>query len=148
VLAPKIHARLADGGWWSLVGGTKAGFPALQRKANSRAIRWLFGGRKLDVDGLVSNPADRAEVVGALEANGFAVRAAETFLPPLHFADLREFLEFAYYGGWLTPFIEALGLHRARPLVRAVLNTCVFPAKDHHCIEIVLAQKVGPGARP
>src|SRR5262245_16820485 len=35
VLAPKIHSRLEEGGYWSLVGGTKAGWPALQRKANS-----------------------------------------------------------------------------------------------------------------
>jgi SAM-dependent methyltransferase len=147
VLAPKIYRRLTDGGYWSLVGGTKAGFPVLRRTAGSRPIRWLFGGRSLDVDGLVSNPADRDEVVEVLEANGFAIRACETFTPELHFASLQEFLEFAYWGGWLTPFIEVLGLHKARPMVRAILNTCVFPVADHHCIEIVLAQKVGGGVR-
>ncbi len=31
VLAPKIWSRLEVGGYWSLVGGTKAGFPALRK---------------------------------------------------------------------------------------------------------------------
>jgi hypothetical protein len=50
-------------------------------------------------------------------------------------------MDFAYYAGWLTPFIQALGLHRARALVRAILNAFFFPVQDHHSIEIVLAQK-------
>jgi SAM-dependent methyltransferase len=141
VLAPKIWGRLAPGGYWSFVGGTKAGFPALQRRANSRALNWLFGGKALPVDDLVCNPDDGEEVARTLQANGFTIRQTESFAPGLHFADLNEFLEFGYWGGWLTPFIEDLGLHKAAPLVRVLLNTLVFPVDDRHAIEIVLAQK-------
>jgi SAM-dependent methyltransferase len=141
VLAPKIWERLEDGGYWSLIGGTRQGFPLLQKKANARILRWMFGGKKLAVDDLVCNPADGAELVQTLERNGFVIRECETFRPEIHFANLNEFLEFAYYGGWLTPFVEALGLHQARAMLRLVLNTFVFPMKDHHCIEVVLAQK-------
>jgi SAM-dependent methyltransferase len=141
VLAPQIWSRLEPGGYWSLIGGTKAGFPTLQKKANARTLRWLFGGRKLEVEDTVSNPADRAEVVQTLRDHGFAICQCETFAPDLHFSNFREFLEFGYWGGWLTPFIERLGLHHAPPLLRLILNTLVFPVSDHHQIEIVLARK-------
>ena len=141
-LAPKIWGRLEEGGYWSLVGGTKAGFPALQAKARSRLLGWFCGGDGLSVDDVVCNPAGRAEVVEALESNGFAVRAAETFEPALYFRNFDEFMDFAYRGGWLTPFIEALGLHKAGALTRWLVNRFFFPADDHHSIEVVLAQKV------
>jgi SAM-dependent methyltransferase len=141
VLAPKIWSRLADGGCWSLVGGTKTGFPGLQRKANVGLLKWLFGRPRWDVDKLVCNPTDGEELIHTLEGNGFAVRERETFAPRLRFSNLKEFMEFAYYGGWLTPFIEDMGLHRAKPLTRAVLNSFFFPVEDHHDIEIILVQK-------
>jgi SAM-dependent methyltransferase len=141
VLAPKIGSRLEEGGYWSLVGGTRAGFPALQARANSKLLRRLCGGRALPVDDLVCNPAGRDEVVETLEINGFVVRAAETFEPPLTFRNLDQFMTFAYQGGWLTPFIEALGLHKAGVLTRLLLDGLFFPVKDHHSIEIILARK-------
>jgi SAM-dependent methyltransferase len=141
ILAPKIWSRLAPAGHWSFVGGTKAGFPELQNKADSKALQWVFGGKTLAVDDLVCNPANRADVVGTLERHGFVIRACETFEPPVSFANLNEFLEFAYYGGWLTPFVAALGLHKTNAMVRALMNTFVFPMRDHHNIEIALAQK-------
>ena len=76
-----------------------------------------------------------------LEQNGFSVRECETFRPCVRFKDFNAFLEFAYYGGWLTPFIEDLGLHKAKPLVRAMLNWFTFPTSDNHSIVIALAQK-------
>jgi SAM-dependent methyltransferase len=142
VLAPKIWSRLADGGYWSFVGGTKAGFPALQAKAGSKPLKWLFRGRTLTIDDVVCNPADREEVLRTLETNGFAVRACESFKPALFFKKFKDFMDFAYRGGWLTPFIEMLGLHKARAMTRLMLNLFFFPVHDHHCIEIVLAQKV------
>jgi SAM-dependent methyltransferase len=141
VLAPKIRSRLADGGYWSLIGGTKAGFPTLQKKARLPGMKWLFGGHTLDVDEHVCNPADHAEVVRALESSAFVVCESQTFTPNLDFRNLNEFMDFAYYAGWLTPFIQALGLHRAGALVQAILNAFFFPVQDHHSIEIVLAQK-------
>jgi SAM-dependent methyltransferase len=141
-LAPRIRDRLEEGGYWSLVGGTKAGFPALQAKARSPLLRWFCGGGGLSVDEAVCNPAGRDEVVGALESNGFAVREVETFEPALHFRTFDEFMDFAYRGGWLTPFIEALGLHQAGALTRRLIDLFFFPADDHHSIEVVLAQKV------
>jgi SAM-dependent methyltransferase len=141
VLAPKIHARLEQGGLWSLVGGTRAGFPVLQKKVNSRFLKWLFGTNGLEVADHVSNPADAAEVVDTLRRHDFEVCQCETFAPDLRFRDLREFLEFGYYGGWLTPFLEELGLHKAGRLLRLTLNTFVFPVQDHHEIVIALARK-------
>ena len=140
-LAPKIWGRLEEGGYWSLVGGTKAGFPALQAKANGRLVRRLYGGRTLAVDDIVCNPSGRDEVVRTLEANGFAARACETFEPPLRFRNLNEFLDFAYRGGWLTPFVEEVGLHRVGRMKRWLMDWFFFPVRDHHSIEIVLAQK-------
>jgi SAM-dependent methyltransferase len=142
VLAPKIWSRLRDGGYWSFVGGTKTGFPVLQAKAGAKPLKWLFGGRTLMIDDIVCNPADRAEVVRTLENAGFAVRTCETFKPELYFKKFQDFMDFAYRGGWLTPFIETLGLHKARAMTRLMLNLFFFPVHDHHCIEIVLAQKV------
>src|SRR5579883_61731 len=142
VLAPKIWSKLEDKGLWSFVGGTKAGFPELQRKAESLPFKnLLFGGSKLEVDDLVCNPAGQDEVVATLEENGFAVRECETFSPDLHFNNFKDFMEFAYYGGWLTPFVESLGLHKANLLTRLLLNIFCFPARDQHNIVIALAEK-------
>ncbi len=145
VLAPKIWSRLEEGGYWSFVGGTKAGFPALQAKANGKALRWLLRGRRLAIDDVVCNPAGREEVIEMLERTGFLVQECETFEPELRFRNLDEFLDFAYRGGWLTPFIEVLGLHRAGASLRLMMNTFFFPVEDHHTIEIALAQKVPQG---
>jgi SAM-dependent methyltransferase len=141
-LAPKVWAKLDRGGLWSVVGGTKAGFPVLQDKANGKLLRTLFGIKTFDVGDYVCNPADQAEVADTLGRHGFAVLACETFSPALSFKDLSEFLEFAYYGGWLTPFVEAVGLHKAGPVLRWLLNRFVFPVRDQHRIVIALGQKV------
>lgn len=141
-LAPKIWDKLENGGFWSFVGGTKAGFPQLQKKAASLPMKkWFFGGSKANVDDLVCNPAGPDEVVATLVENGFAVCECENFSPDLHFNNFKDFMEFAYYGGWLTPFIEALGLHQANSMIRLLLNTVYFPARDQHNIVIALAQK-------
>lgn len=142
VLAPLIHARLDDGGCWSFVGGTLAGFPALQKKADAKVVRWLGGGSPPAADEVVCNPADRAEVVRTLEASGFAVRACEVFEPKVEFPDFARFMEFAYRGGWLTPFVEAAGLHEAGRLTRFLLDRLVFPMSDTHNLVIALAEKV------
>jgi SAM-dependent methyltransferase len=141
VLAPKIRHKLGAGGYWSFVGGTREGFPVLQQKSGLPPFKGLLGGRTLDVGEVVCNPMDQKEVVRTLEANGFTVCECENFLPPLRFKDLEEFMEFAYWGGWLTPFVEALGLHRASPEVRALMGASFFPIQDHHSVVIALAQK-------
>ena len=63
--------------------------------------------------------------------------------PNLHFADFDEFMRFAYFGGWLTPFVESLNLHRVGPKLKWFLNRFYFPAEDTHSIEILLAQEFG-----
>jgi SAM-dependent methyltransferase len=141
-LAPKVWSRLEDGGYWSYLGATKGAYPNLQALANNRLLRWMFGGQSLDIDSMVLSPKNQQEVFDTLECNGFVVRQCETFEPKLRFRDLDEFLEFAYYGGWLTPFIDAIGLHRAGACTRFFLNRFFFPMEDHHSIEIHLAQKV------
>jgi SAM-dependent methyltransferase len=142
VLTPKIWNRLEERGYWSLVGGTKAGFPALRAKADSRLIRRLCHAGSQKLDDVLLNPADRDEVVRTLTANGFQVCAAETFEPVLDFPNFDEFMEFAHRGGWFTPLIEALGVHEAGALARWLFNRFLFPIQDHHSIAIVLAQKV------
>jgi len=141
VLAPKIWDGLASGGYWSLVGGTQAGFPRLQSLAKGKLLKWAFKGRSFYVSEYVCNPADQTEVERAMEDHGFEVCACETFEPELHFKNFSDFYTFAYLGGWLTPILEALGLHRPSPVLTAVLNTCLFPVRDHHNIVIALARK-------
>src|SRR5262249_38668078 len=106
VLAPKVWGKLISGGVWSFVGGTKAGFPSMQKKAAALPLKkLLFGGSKLEVDDHVCNPADQDEVARTLKENGFTVCECETFCPNLRFSNFDDFMEFAYYGGWLTPFL-------------------------------------------
>jgi SAM-dependent methyltransferase len=142
VLAPKIHARLETGGMWSFVGGTRAGFPELQRKACAPPYKWVFGIKTLDVGEYVHNPANQDEVVRLLEEQGFEVCDCETFEPDVYFGNYKQFMDFAYYGGWLTPFLESMGLHKASPLVQTFMNAMFFPVKDHHSVVIALAKKV------
>jgi SAM-dependent methyltransferase len=145
LLAPQVTNKLKAGGWWTFVGGTRQGFPVLQAKANSEFFQELFDTSGFDVGQFVCNPTDEQTVVAELKRNGLAVRACETFRPTFRFQDLTEFLEFAYYGGWLTPFIESLGLDQPTPLVRTLLNQFFFPVRDQHAIVIALAQKeTGP----
>ena len=141
VLAPKIFGRLKAGGYWSLVGGTKAAYPALQAKGDSRLLRWLAGAGSRKVDETVLNPADLQEVVDTMESHGFEVRFGESFRPDLKFNDFDQFMEFAYRGGWLTPLIESLGLHRAGSAKRWLFNRLVFPVADSHNIVIALGRK-------
>jgi ubiquinone/menaquinone biosynthesis C-methylase UbiE len=142
VLAPKVWRRLEEGGYWSYIGATKQSYPRLQAKANSKLLRWLVRAPKLDLDTMIESPRNQQEVFDALERHGFVARQSETFQPRLRFRNLDEFLEFAYYGGWLTPFVEAVGLHRAGFFMRLLMKWFVFPMEDHHCIVIHLAQKV------
>ena len=115
VLAPKIASRLKPGGYWSLVGGTKAAYPALQAKGDSQLLRWLSGAGSRTMDDTVLNPANLQEVVDTMDAHGFEVCHGETFEPALEFKDFDQFMEFGYRGGWLTPLIESMGLHKAGP---------------------------------
>ncbi|REJ65418.1 MAG: class I SAM-dependent methyltransferase [Planctomycetota bacterium] len=141
-LAPRIHDKLEDGGYWSFVGGTSAAFPGLQKRANSREVRWLFGAGKLDVSEATSTPADEHEVSQTMLAHGFELCTCETFRPQLDFPKFADFMRFGYEGGWLTPFIEEIGLHKCGPVTRALINTLFFPMRDHHDIVIALARKV------
>jgi SAM-dependent methyltransferase len=142
VLAPKIWDRLEEGGYWSLCGGTKKAYPAMQAKANSKILRRLAGAGSRNIDDEFINPADLNEVVRTLEAHGFEVCERETFEPALNFRNFDDFMDYAYRGGWLTPAIETLGLHRAGFFKRWAMNRLLFPLKDHHNIAIALARKV------
>jgi SAM-dependent methyltransferase len=141
VLAPQIASRLEVGGYWSLIGGTKAAYPALQAKGDSKLIRWLSGAGSQKMDDTVLNPADLQEVNNTMESHGFEMLAGETFEPELEFNNFDQFMEFGYRGGWLTPLIETMGLHRAGPLKRWLLNRLAFPVRDSHNIVIALGRK-------
>jgi SAM-dependent methyltransferase len=140
-LAPQIARRLGPGGYWSLVGGTRAAYPALQAKGDSRLLRRLTGAGTRTMDDTVLNPADLQEVVDTMEAHGFDIRRSETYEPPLVFETFDAFMEFGYRGGWLTPLIESMGLHRAGPVRRWLLNRLAFPVSDTHNIVIALGRK-------
>jgi SAM-dependent methyltransferase len=144
VLGPMIWERLEEGGYWSLAGGTKQAYPGLQAKANSKFLRWLAGAgsRSVNIQDEFINPTDLDDVARNLEGLGFEVHAGETFEPPLDFRNFNDFMDYGYRGGWLTPAIEAIGLHRAGFLTRWLLNRLIFPLKDNHSIAIALARKV------
>ena len=138
----RIFSRLKPGGCWSFVGVTSAAYPKLRHAAQSMLVRLIFSKRRrLDLSGLIT-PDDAAAVVGAFAEQGLEVCSVETFEPQLDFKNFDEFMAFGYRGGWLTPFIEDLGLHKAKPSVRRLLNTFVFPISDHHKIAIGLARKL------
>jgi SAM-dependent methyltransferase len=142
VLAPKIWDRLEEGGHWSLAGGTKAAYPGLRAKADSKFLRWLTGAGSRKIEDEFINPADLNDVVRTLAAHGFEAREGETFEPPLDFRNFNDFMDYGYQGGWLTPAIEAVGLHKAGFLKRWLMNRLIFPLKDHHSIAITLLRKV------
>lgn len=142
ILAPQIRDKVKPGGLWSFVGGTMAGYPALRKKADAKLLKLVFGGKSLPIDNLVTNPKDREAVTSAMESQGFEVLRSESYKPTVHFRNFNDFMEFGYRGGWLTPFIEHLGLQKAKRTTRALLNALVFPIRDYHDIEIVIGRKV------
>src|SRR5262249_8848137 len=91
LLAPQIARKLKPGGYWSLIGGTKAAYPALHAKGDSRLLRWLSGAGSRTMDDTVLNPADLREVAETMDAHGFEVRRGETFEPTLTFLDFDAF---------------------------------------------------------
>lgn len=143
VLGPQIFRRLKPDGFWSLVGGTKAAYPALQAKGDSKLIRRLSGAGSRAMDDTVLNPADTADAAATMTALGFEVLRSEPFRPELVFEDFDRFMEFGYHGGWLTPLIEEMGLHQAGPFKKWLLNRLAFPVNDAHNIAVVLGRKPG-----
>ncbi len=139
-IAPRIFSRLHAGGVWSFVGGTSSGYAELQRRARHPLLRLLFGGSTPDLQGMVC-PKSEHDVVTVLEKNHFEVLMSETFEPELSFPDFEAFMEYGYHGGWLTPFIEELGLHRTKRWQQAILNRIVFPVVDHHSIVMAVARR-------
>lgn len=139
-IAPRIFAKLGAGGIWSFVGGTTGGYQELQRRASHPVIKLLFGSKPPDLQGIIC-PNNEREVVEVLEKNGFEILTSETYEPELRFPDFRTFMDFAYHGGWLTPFVEEIGLNKAGKWQQAILNSLVFPVVDHHKIVLTLARR-------
>ena len=139
-LAPLIMKRLAPGGYWSFVGSSKVAYPALRQRATNPLIRMMFGGAKLSLDDMLC-PTHEGDLRQKFENSGFDIVDTKTFEPSLLFRNMAEFMEYAYTGGWLTPFIEDLGLQNAGKTTRRLLNTFVFPVRDHHSVLIGLARK-------
>jgi SAM-dependent methyltransferase len=140
-LAPQIARRVEPGGYWSFIGGTKAAYPGLQAKGDSKLLRWLTGAGNRKMDDTVLNPADLREVAGMMDAHGFDLCRGETFEPTLTFKNFDEFMEFGYRGGWLTPLLESMGLHQAGPLKRWVLDRLAFPVEDRHNIVVAVGRR-------
>jgi SAM-dependent methyltransferase len=142
VLAPKIWNRLELGGFWSLVGGTRMGFPVLQAKSENKFLRWVSGAGSQGIQDQLLNPIDQQDAERQLVAHGFEVCEAETFKPKVNFPNFDAFMEFGYQGGWFTPLIEQIGLNNAGAFTRFLFNRMFFPVVDHHDIAVVLARKV------
>lgn len=143
-LAPKVWNLLDEGAYWSLIGQTMASYPNLRKIEDSLAsklIYWVSRSSKLD-DDVVSSPEGHSEVIEILEENDFEVCQIETFEPRIDFANLDDFLNFGYYNGWLTPFIEKLGIHQASKMLSLMINILLFPIQDNQSIEIALARKI------
>ena len=139
-LATEIFDKLAPGGYWSYVGGTMGGYRELQKRAANPLLKLFFGGRTPTLQGMIA-PTNLSEVQTRLHAAGFEIIQSETWEPELQFPDFDTFLEYGYHGGWLTPFIEELELHRAPRWQRMLLNMLVFPVTDHHSIAMAVARK-------
>jgi trans-aconitate methyltransferase len=139
-LAPRIWQKLKPGGCWSFVGATGAAYPELQRIANNPFLRLLFGGKRVRLDDMLV-PASTPAAVAAFERHGYEILCSDTFAPELNFRNFDEFMDFAYHGGWLTPFLEQIGLQKAGGFLRRILNGAVFPVRDAHHIAMVVAQK-------
>jgi ubiquinone/menaquinone biosynthesis C-methylase UbiE len=139
-LAPLIAKRLKPGGVWSFVGSSQAAYPVLRMYANNRFLRMLLGGASTSMDNLLC-PQDEQHLRNMMRDVGLEVLASDTKTPRLKFENFAEFMEFAYDGGWLTPYIEDLGLHKAGRATRAVLNELIFPMSDQHNILHGLARK-------
>ena len=141
ILAPQIANKLKSGGYWSLVGGTKKAYSALQAKGDSPFLRWVSGAGSRRMDDTVLNPADEAEVARVMSAHGLEVVRTETFKPTLDFPNFDAFMEFGYTGGWLTPLIESMGLQNAGAFKKWLINRFILPVKDAHDIVVVLGRK-------
>lgn len=139
-LAPRILKRLKPGGYWSFVGSSKIAYPALRKKASSALVRMVFGGAKLDLSGMLC-PDDEPALQAVIADNGFELIHTSTYQPELNFPNMEEFMEYAYTGGWLTPFLEDLGVQHAGRATRALLDKLVFPMTDHHNILLAVGRK-------
>jgi SAM-dependent methyltransferase len=139
-IAPQIHEKLVPGGIWSFVGGTTAGYPVLQRRAAHPLLKLFFGHGSLSLQDQIC-PADEQDIARAMLSNGFELLTLDTYEPELRFPNFDSFMEYAYHGGWLTPFIEQIGLHKAKKWQQAILNQLVFPVVDHHRIAFAVARK-------
>ena len=139
-LAPLIFDRLAPGGYWSFIGSSKLAYPRLRHHANNKVLQLAFGGRNINTDDLLC-PTDENYLRTHLIESGFEIASSDTIEPPLEFPDFDEFMDFAYTGGWLTPFVEDLGLQNLSRPVKAMLNKFVFPMSDHHHVLLALARK-------
>ena len=142
VLGPKIWNRLELGGYWSLVGGTKLGFPVLQSKSSNRFLRWVSGAGSQGIQEQLLNPDDQKDAERQLVEHGFEVCEAETFRPQVNFPNFDAFMEFGYQGGWFTPLIEQIGLNNTGAFARFLFNRLFFPVVDHHDVAVILARKV------
>ena len=142
-LAPKVWNLLDEGAYWSWIGQTMASYPNLRKIEDSLASKLIYwiSGNSID-DDCVSSPQDRSEVIEILEENGFEICQIETFEPKIDFANLNDFLDFGYYNGWLTPFIEQMGIHQASKMLSLMINILLFPIHDNQSIEIALARKI------
>ena len=139
-IAPRIFEKLEAGGVWSFVGGTTAGYGELQRRAGHPLLKLLFGHGAPDLQGMICPNSER-DIIEVLKKNGFEILMSETFEPELKFPDFASFIEYGYHGGWLTPFIEEIGLHKAKRWQQAILNRLVFPVVDHHSIVLAVARR-------
>lgn len=139
-LTTDIFRKLSPGGIWSFVGGTSGGYPALQRCTSHPVVRFLFGGPKQSLQQMIC-PDSTEQVCRLMQETGFEIISSKTIQPRLDFPSFDSFMDFAFRGGWLTPFVEEIGLHKIRGWKKWVLNRTFFPLTDHHAISLIVARR-------
>lgn len=140
-LIPRIWDRLSPGGCWSFVGATKSAYPELQNIANSKLVQRLFGGNGSEAMNIGQSPENLEQAQGQIDQHGFQILNSEEYRPQLTFANFEMFMDYGYRGGWLTPYIESLGLHQIGWPMKKLINLLIFPLQDHHHVAEIVARK-------
>ncbi|MCA9072853.1 MAG: class I SAM-dependent methyltransferase [Planctomycetaceae bacterium] len=137
----RIWDRLSPGGYWSFLGATKSAYPALQNIANGKLVKRLFGASDGDIVETGHSPDNLEQAQSEIEQKGFEICDSKDFRPELIFANFEAFMEYAYYGGWLTPYVEGLGLQQIGWPMKKLVNLLIFPLQDYHHVAAVVARK-------
>ena len=118
-------------------------YPAMKR-LHSSPIATLIGANKTPMRDLVNIPGDRTLLENELHDLGFEVLKSEEIPKDYSFASLKDYLVWAYYGGWATHAIDALGVrpNMLSRWIHFICNRLYFPIEESQTHLCLLARKV------